>query len=226
MHYYPYVKRENKPEIVSSAAPKNPKKHKKLKIAVLAVVVIASLIALYFFLFVGPLVKKVTTLKINEKVGYIVNNSVKQALEELPLDPEFISVTKDAAGNILMIETKPVTVNLFARAATVKIMDDLAALTESGITVPSGTLSGIVFLSGRGREVELKALSVNAVGSEFSSGFESAGINQTRHRLYFDVKVEIEVVFGLGKNTVATDVSSIISENILIGKVPDFYFSK
>ena len=66
---------------------------------------------------------------------------------------------------------------------------------------------------------------IGSVITSFSSSFESAGINQTKHSLYIDANITISVILALTTKHVDFVTQVLICENIIVGKVPEFYFS-
>ncbi|MBO5068618.1 MAG: sporulation protein YunB, partial [Clostridia bacterium] len=84
---------------------------------------------------------------------------------------------------------------------------------------------GIGVLSGYGSIVYVETISVVDVKCEFVSDFKSVGINQTLHSVYVKVICEyvVEVPFNSDKNSCETMI--LISETVLVGKVPDIYLS-
>jgi sporulation protein YunB len=62
-----------------------------------------------------------------------------------------------------------------------------------------------------------------SVNTTYRSDFKSAGINQTRHIIYLDVTINLQVVIPLARNSISTKSSIPIAESIIIGKVPGTY---
>ena len=86
-----------------------------------------------------------------------------------------------------------------------------------------GSFTGNDFLSGVGPNVKIRVMPAGTVMTEFKTEFLSAGINQTRHRVYIDVVCHMRVVAPLASSDVLVDNSVTVAETILIGDVPDYY---
>ena len=56
------------------------------------------------------------------------------------------------------------------------------------------------------------------------SKFESAGINQTRHTIYLEVKASAHAYMGLCRLNESVDETVILVETIIVGTVPDTYY--
>ena len=86
--------------------------------------------------------------------------------------------------------------------------------------------SGVDFLSGYGKKINIKTLAVTSVDCDFYSEFNSVGINQTIHSIFVNVKCEIEV-FNFPKKTVKEfETKVLICQSVLVGKVPEIYLNK
>ena len=59
----------------------------------------------------------------------------------------------------------------------------------------------------------------------FKSEFVSAGINQTVHRIYLEVSSVVNLILPIFDDPVQTYTQVLICESVIVGTVPDFYFS-
>lgn len=96
---------------------------------------------------------------------------------------------------------------------------------EQDVKIPIGTLSGSPLLAGKGFKVTIRVLPLGSVKCQFVSEFETAGINQTRHKIYLDVVATISIVLPTSQSIVKTNTPVLVSESIIVGKVPDTYLS-
>ena len=86
-----------------------------------------------------------------------------------------------------------------------------------------GNFTGNDFFSGIGPNVKLRVMPAGTVMTEFKTEFISAGINQTRHRVYISVVCHMRVVAPFASDDVVVDNSVTVAETILIGEVPEYY---
>ena len=96
---------------------------------------------------------------------------------------------------------------------------------QNGIPVPILAFSGIDILSGYGNNVYIKTISISSVTSEFDSNFNSIGINQTLHSIYINVLSEVKIEIPLKTYQTTLKTSVLISETVLVGKVPEIYLN-
>ena len=71
----------------------------------------------------------------------------------------------------------------------------------------------------------VKIIPVGTVNTDYKTEFLSSGINQTRHRIYIEIKSEMSVVapFTNEKVEVLTNVN--VAETVLIGNVPSTFYN-
>ena len=56
-----------------------------------------------------------------------------------------------------------------------------------------------------------------------STEFESAGINQTRHKIYLSLRTTVRLVIPSGARQVSLGSQVLIAESIIVGEVPQSY---
>ena len=71
----------------------------------------------------------------------------------------------------------------------------------------------------------MKLISVSNVKFEIVSDFVSAGINQTRHSLYFNVFCDVSLITKSKTKKVSDKISVLVYDNLIIGKVPSVFIN-
>lgn len=69
----------------------------------------------------------------------------------------------------------------------------------------------------------VKVVPAGSVSSEFLTEFVSAGINQTRHRIYMRLSARVRIVIPTGARDVEVLSFAPIAETVIIGRVPDSF---
>jgi hypothetical protein len=104
-----------------------------------------------------------------------------------------------------------------------KGIETLKSLDNTYISVPSGILSGISFLSGVGFPLKFRILTGSYLKANVSSDFSSAGINQTIHRIVLNFSASL-TVFLPGKTiTEEVPIDIILAETIIVGETPESF---
>ena len=58
------------------------------------------------------------------------------------------------------------------------------------------------------------------VSADFNSSFESAGINQTKHQIYLDVKTSVYSFLPGFRTTTDVETNILVAETVIVGAVP------
>ena len=193
-------------------------KHRRLKAVFFAAVVIGAF-ALYYYLRIAPVISTVVTETTRMKVSEAIDDMTEKQLYEEEYG-DFVILGTDSDGNVTFVQMNSVAVNLFARRVTSLIRGEMEKFEEQGIAIPLGTITGVPLLSDIGPELTYNVLDLGVVDADFYSEFSSAGINQTLHRLYMKIIVNMRIV--LPGYSLAFDNSStvMICENVIAGDVP------
>lgn len=185
-------------------------------------IVVACII--YYQTRVVTVVVDFTYAEVESKVTASVNKAVLLNLDTVNYD-DLVKVEKNADGDIALMSANSLKINRINREIAVSSQALIENSCDSGVDVPLGALSGIVYFSGFGPKITLDILSAESVVCSFYSEFDSMGINQTRHAVYIRVNSSVKIVMpGKTKNiTVKTDV--LICEAVIVGKIPEIYLN-
>ncbi|MDR2202439.1 MAG: sporulation protein YunB [Clostridiales bacterium] len=189
-----------------------------------AVLLVGVLVLLHFNFNVNPIIRKVSEEKIRALTILSINKASAEVAAQNYAYDDLIKITYDTDGNVALIQANAILINTIARGITLKAQENLSKMEEQGIPVPLGSFSGITVLAGRGPAVTVKALPIGSVATEFDSEFLSAGINQTIHKISLTVAADVNVVLPGKDCSVKTRTYVLMCENVIVGKVPDFYF--
>ena len=90
-----------------------------------------------------------------------------------------------------------------------------------GVKIPIGYLTNSSFFYNMGPSITVKMRQVGNINTSYESVFESAGINQTRHKIYLNVDMKIRVIVPLKSRDVEVSCQIPVSDTIIVGKIPD-----
>lgn len=136
---------------------------------------------------------------------------------------DLFEVVKNNDGDVTLIEAKSININKFAREIAILTQRYLENNGTTKISIPLGTLSGITMFVGTGPDVNIEILPIAATNCDFYSEFQSAGINQTIHKIYVIVLLSVTVALPASEISVETQSEILVCENLIVGKVPDTY---
>ena len=155
----------------------------------------------------------------------LISRTVDKVLKDNCSD-NLAEIKTDENGRITSIGANSSAVNKILNDITTGVNDDLKNFESEQIKVPLGTLSGINYFTGRGFNVTLRLHQIGAVKTELKSEFVSAGINQTKYRLYGRVTVEMSAILPAHSTDITVSSDYLISETVIVGEIPKMYLSK
>lgn len=139
---------------------------------------------------------------------------------------ELVKIEKNSAGDIVLITAHSAKINALNRKIALKTEEKLVKTLKQGVSLPLFAFSGISIISGYGPEICFKSLSLSGVTCDFKDGFVSAGINQTMHSLYIEVVCSYYLNAPIYKKTGECRTSVLLSESIIVGKIPEIYLNR
>lgn len=199
-------------------------KRAKARLFICSILSIVVLVTVYYFKVVTPIVVTLSEEKVRSLSTTVISSSVGRVLTENNITYDnLVNIEYNSSGDISLINTDSVEVNMVVRKVTELVQQGMDNLGNHGVDIALGTLTGIPFLYGIGPMISVKLVPVGTVNTKFNSSFLSAGINQTLHRLYFVVSVNIGMVLPCLTKNMITDLEVEICESVIVGKVPEVY---
>ena len=200
-------------------------KKKKLFIVLTVFLLILVFLCVFFNNYVNPIIITISEAKVKSMTTKAVNSAVQTVINNTDVYDELIDIMVDEQGNISMFQVKSIKINKLSKEISKTAQQNLEVVSAEGIGIPLGTLSGISVLVGLGPEINFYVSPIGSIQSSFSSEFESAGINQTNHRIYLTLDTSVSIVLPTSTKTVSTRSHILICESIIIGKVPETYLN-
>lgn len=201
------------------------KKRRKQK-ALFVFFVIFAVCALLFFYFQGNVTRvlvSVSEATMRASTTIAVNDAVYYTLSDEMRYEDLVTVEKDGDGNIVAVSANALKINKIARDTASISQSNLKNLSLNGIPVPLGALTGIEAFAGLGPSIKFRIIPVSSVSCDFSSVFESVGINQTKHSIYLNVIADISIVMPSRTENFAVTTEILVGEFVIVGNIPDTY---
>ena len=128
-------------------------------------------------------------------------------------------------GDITYIEAKIIPINEIVSRITNNIQEKLDLNTNISVNINFGSVSGISALSGISPNFRVAMERAGNIETNIDSEFTSVGINQTRHRIYLDLKCSVGILTPF--KTINKEVSSkvLLTETVIVGDVPSTYYN-
>ena len=156
----------------------------------------------------------------SEAVRIINEESVKVFSEDFNYE-DIINIEKDSEGNITMVRADTVKQNYLASQVVLNCDEKLSELGDLGVKIPLGYLTNNIMFYNIGPKITVKMQQVGNITTSYESEFESAGINQTRHKIYLNVEAKMRIVVPVHSDEIEVTTQIPVSDTIIVVKIPD-----
>ena len=171
-----------------------------------------------------PVLSAAARYQVQRQVTAAVEQWAARDLQERGVDySDFVTITRNEAGEITALSADMARLNLLRAELSAHLLERLED-SQLELTVPVGSLLPIEPTWARGPELHLRALALGTASAEFESEFTSAGINQTRHRLWLELSVPVTVLLPGGGEELTVDSRLCVAETVIVGQVPQTWF--
>lgn len=159
-------------------------------------------------------------------VDSIVNRAVLASLEEADGGKGLSSLTHtftDSEGRVASVSADMTAVTLLKAKIDKTLADEL--MKDGGFTVyiPVGNVLGGHLFYGKGRGIPIRIFPGTEVRTKMSGGLCEVGINQSLYRISFDVLTNARIVYPFHYRDSETRCEVVLSETVIVGKVPEAY---
>lgn len=188
--------------------------------------VILVLICVFFLVFsfmINPVIMDTVEIKSRALATRAMNDSIADVVMNSIIYDDLVNIISDEFGNISMIQANSLEINNLSKDLAQTCEQRIGEFGESGVSIPLGTFTGVPLLVGRGPRVSVKMTPIGSVVCKFKSHFETAGINQTVHKIYVNINATVAVVMPLSTRSFKAEQEVLISESVIVGQVPEVY---
>ncbi len=202
---------------------KKRRRKRRLFITLFSIVLTIALLFIYFQRNVTRVLISISEATMRASTTVAVNDAVYYTLSDEMRYEDLVTITRNEQGNIVAVAANPLKINKIARDTASISQSNLKNLSLNGIPVPLGALTGIEAFAGLGPSINFRIIPVSSVSCDFSSTFESVGINQTKHSIYLNVIADISIVMPSRTENFAVLTEILVGESVIVGDIPDAY---
>lgn len=134
---------------------------------------------------------------------------------------DLAAVLYDSSGRAASVEALPVSINRVQSELAVLINDRLERSSDEYAEIALGSLTGSYLLAGKGPRLRIRVCPAANAQVELRSSFDSAGLNQTRHRIFAIVTADIASSLPLYSYSSTVSFEFLLAESVIVGDVPD-----
>ena len=152
-----------------------------------------------------------------------LNRAVHMVTDDGISYEELVDTQLDFEGRVSMLRANTMRMNALAAQTAMVAEQELNSFENQFVEIPLGTALGVRFLSGFGPRISVQILPVGAVNTAYDTEFETAGINQTRHKIFLTLRATVSLIIPTGSQLVEVDSTMLIAESIIVGDVPQSF---
>lgn len=201
------------------------KKLNKVKLTLISLgvsIIITFTFGIYYFdRVIEPTVMLVADAEMRARVLEIVNKNIYEIYENNFNYDELVTIEKDSTGKITMVKADTVKLNALATQIAIQSQQDIKDVGSLGVKIPLGYITKNNIISYWGPSITVKMVPIGRVQLDYDSTFESAGINQTRHKIYIKMKCDLNIILPLQRREVQVRNEIPVSETIIVGEIPE-----
>ncbi len=159
-----------------------------------------------------------------DAVSMHINNAISELMSEGTYTADsFVSFEKGTDGEVRAISCNMPQINALSAEILKRVLGSADNYTAT-VQIPLGNLSGVSLLMGRGPKVPVRIITLTSSRVGFKNSLSAAGINQTRHQLSLEVKVDIDILIPWDSRSTQVVTELLIADTVIVGQVPDTYF--
>ena len=208
------------PKIVKN---KNEYKLKKC-IKIITILVIAVLVVKVIINAVNPIIEERCKSLANTISTRICNEQATKVMANYEYD-DFCKIIKDENDNIKMISVNMITINKIISDIPIYILDELNKEENNTFNIRLGSITGSKILSGIGPNIKIRMMTDGEIETDLRTEFVEAGINQTMHRIYLNIKCKISILTPYNVIKDEIDNQVLLTEGVIVGNIPDTYYN-
>ena len=196
---------------------------KRKVVAIVSIFLSFVLICTVFSFMVNPVIMDTVEIKSRSLATRAMNSSVSDVVMNSIIYDDLVTIVSDEFGNITMIQANSLEINNLSKELALTCEERIGEYGKVGVSIPLGTFTGIPLLVGRGPRIAVKMTPIGSVVCKFVSHFDSAGINQTVHKIYVNITAKVSVIMPLSTRNLEAVQQVLISESVIVGQVPEVY---
>ncbi|WP_294188222.1 sporulation protein YunB [uncultured Clostridium sp.] len=193
----------------------------KIIMVIIAIFLLINSILYFFDKNILPTVLSIGEEKVRREATTIINETALDIYSKDFNYNDMILTEKDNEGNITLLRADTVKLNYLSAKLVLASNDKIDKLSEVGLKIPLGYMTKNLVFYNLGPKINVDITQIGNITSSYESVFESAGINQTRHKIYLNVDMKMKLIVPLNSRDVEISSQIPIAETIIVGKIPN-----
>lgn len=194
-------------------------------ISIIAIILIAIITFYAITKAINPIINELCIDRAKNIATQVANEEATLIMDKYTYD-DLITIVRDSNGNIKMLQTNTKNINQILSEIPINMIERFKENDETNIYINSGSIFGLKIFSTAGPKIHFNIANLGNVETRLESEFNAQGINQTLHRIYLILTCEVTILTPY--NTIKQKIENqvLIAESVIVGTVPEFYYSK
>lgn len=197
------------------------KRYKSFIVIIIALFIVFNLLLTLFDKKVMPSVLNISETMMRAEAIKTINTVSVEVFDEETSKKDIVKIERDKNNKINSISADTMLLNKLSSEIAIRCNERLEELGAKGIEVPLGWMTDKSVYYNLGPKITIEMEPLGNIESSYESIFESAGINQTRHKIYLNVKAKIKIIIPMYTKELEVDAQIPLSETIIVGEIPD-----
>lgn len=168
-----------------------------------------------------PVVFSLAEARSAAMASQVLYGALAEAIEDGITYGDLMTVRMDERGQVALLTANTMQMNRLADRAGKEALRRLNNMSSERVTVPLGAALGMTLFAGSGPGIPVSIVPIGSIATDFATEFEACGINQTRHKVYLQVRASIRIVIPTGAKTTQVTANMLVAESIIMGAVPE-----
>ncbi|MGB4373297.1 MAG: sporulation protein YunB [Halanaerobiales bacterium] len=197
----------------------------KLNIWRILIACVLLLLLLFFIIHrtITPVFFNLAEVEVQNIVNEVINQAVNREVEKL-LYQDIVSYIYNEQGEIVLIQPNIGYINKFTTQLSLAIQKELQGISRETVSVPISRILGIDLLAAYGPELKMRIIPAGyTVPPRLVDSFSSAGINQTRHKIYLTLSARVKLIVPFKSRSIDVQADVPVTEVVILGRVPQVY---
>ena len=198
-----------------------------LKLNFWRISIVFILVLFLFFLLIHktitPIFFNLSEVEVHNIVNEVINKAVGREVENL-LYQDMVNYIYNEQGEIVLIQPNIAFINRFTTNLSLAIQRELQGISRETVAVPMTRILGIDILAAYGPELKMRIIPAGyTVPPRLVDSFSTAGINQTRHKIYLSLTAKVKLIVPFKSRTIDVHADVPVTEVVILGRVPQVY---
>ncbi|MEJ6950021.1 sporulation protein YunB [Natronospora cellulosivora (SeqCode)] len=200
----------------------------KLNFFRIIIVFILILFSLFYIIHrsLTPVFFSLAEVEAKNIANKIIHEVVEEHSEQMSYQ-DMIEYIYNDQGDVVLMQPNLKYINNFNSQVSLGIQRRLESISRETIQVPVTRILGIDILAAYGPDLSMRMVPAGFTEPPtIVDSFTSAGINQTRHKIYINLGVQIRLIVPFSSREVEVYADVPVTEVIIVGRVPQIYIDR